>query len=254
MKLNLKARDWHNWVSVVLVVPMLLVGMTSLFIAHKQALKLNEIDLSGAVGWLPGYGRMAAPGMEIRASLALPDGNQWVGTQAGLYRIVDGQARVVEELGGTQVRDIVAAPWGIVAATQNGVWVLMQEGWRNAHKSDAWNASLNPDGSVAVAIKDQGLLVSHDGTKWQSAGEVRQTLAQLPAKMTVAERITLGKLVTDLHTGKAFFGKANVWIWIDILGIILTFLGGTGLWMWWKSQTKRRDAAHARLTQEALHG
>jgi hypothetical protein len=72
--------------------------------------------------------------------------------------------------------------------------------------------------------------------------------------MAATERLTLGKLVTDLHTGKAFFGKEHEWIWIDILGAIWVFLGGTGLYLWWRSQTKRRDAARNRIAAEVKHG
>lgn len=256
MKLNLKARDWHNWVSVILVVPMLLVGMTALFLAHKKALGLGEIDITGAAGWLPGYGQtpVKQPKAEVRASLALPDGSRWIGTQNGLYRVADGASSAAVELGQTQVNALVAAPWGIVAAAKNGVWVLGRDGWRKARPGEAWNASLEPDGGVAVAIKDQGLVVSRNGAKWQPEASVRQALAHLSAETKGAERVTLGRLVMDLHTGKALFGKAAEWIWIDLLGATWVFLGFTGLYLWWRSQAKRRDAARGRLMAEAAHG
>lgn len=256
MKLNLKARDWHNWVSVILVVPMLMVGLTSLFLAHKKALDLNDIDVTRIAGGLPGYGTVAMKhaGTELRASLALPDGSLWVGTQAGLYRIAAGQAHAVPELGDTQVRDLAAAPWGIVAATKNGIWVLGRDGWRKTHKGDAWNAALAPDGSVAVAIKDKGLLVSRDGTEWRPHAAAQRALDDLPTESLVDERISLGKLTMDLHTGKAFFGKEAEWLWIDLLGATWVFLGFTGLWLWWRSQIKRRDAARNRSAAEAGHG
>lgn len=256
MKLNLKARDWHNWVSVILVVPMLLVGLTSLFLAHKKALRLNDIDVTRIVGWLPGYNAadMKQGGTEARTILTLPDGSGWIGTQAGLYRVAEGRAHAVAELGDTQIRDLVAAPWGIVAATKNGIWVLDRDGWRKTHKGDAWNAALAPDGNVAVTIKDKGLLVSHDGAEWRQHFSVQRALDDLPVESFIGERITLGKLVIDLHTGKAFLGKDAEWLWIDLLGAIWIFLGGTGLWLWWHSQIKRRDAAAKRHAAEADHG
>jgi hypothetical protein len=57
-----------------------------------------------------------------------------------------------------------------------------------------------------------------------------------------------------LHTGKAFFGKESEWIWIDILGAILVFLGGTGLYLWWRSQTRRCEAGRNRIAAEVNHG
>lgn len=254
MQLNLKARDWHNWVSALLVVPMLLVGLTTIFLAHKKELGLNDIDLTRAAAWLPGYGEDATKTMraEIRSSLLLPDGSRWIGTQAGLYRIDGNDAVAVAELGATQVRDIVAAPWGLVVAAKSGIWTHTVEGWRRAYKGDAWNAQLNPDGSVAVAVKDEGLVASRDGAAWRTDDAARQALAALPAGEAALERITLGKLMIDLHTGKAFLGKEAEWIWIDLLGFVWVFLGFTGLYLWWRSQTKRRDVARKQF--ETLRG
>ena len=254
MQLNLKARDWHNWVSALLIVPMLLVGLTTIFLAHKKELGLNDIDLTRAVAWLPGYGErvMAYKDAEIRSSLRLANGSRWVGTQTGLYRIAGGEAVAVQELAGTPVRGIVAAPWGLVAAAKNGIWTHTAEGWRRAHRGDAWQAALEPDGRVAVALKDEGLVASGDGLRWLPDDPVSQALAALPAEARAAERITLGKLMLDLHTGKAFFGKEAEWIWIDLLGFVWVFLGFTGLTLWWRAQTRRRDVARKQF--ETLHG
>lgn len=252
MQLNLKARDWHNWVSAILVVPMLLVGLTTIFLAHKKELGLNEIDLTRAVAWLPGYGEAAMKQQEVRASLQLAGGSRWIGTQAGLYRIENGKGVAVPEFAGVPVRGIVAAPWGLVAAAKSGIWTQTAEGWRRAYKGDAWHAALNPDGSVAVAVKDEGLVASRDGLRWQTDEAARQAFAALPAGEAARERITLGKLMLDLHTGKAFLGKEAEWIWIDLLGFVWVFLGFTGLYLWWRAQAKRRDVARKQF--ETLHG
>lgn len=73
-----------------------------------------------------------------------------------------------------------------------------------------------------------------------------------PAHEIARERITLGKLMLDLHTGRAFLGKEAEWIWIDLLGLVWVFLGGTGLYLWWHAQTRRRNVARKQF--EASHG
>lgn len=255
MNLNLKARDWHNWIAVILLIPLLLFGLTSPFLAHKKALDLDKIDLTRFVGWLPGYSiTPKAPGAaEIRSSLPLADGGYLIGTQTGLYRLADDKVVAVPDLGATPVRAIAAAPWGVVVAAKNGVWMESSAGWRRTLKGDAWNISLSSDGSVAVALKDRGLLLSRDGTVWSEVPGLAAALAALPAKELVKERVTLGKLMLDLHTGKAFFGKEWEWIWIDLLSAVWVFLGFTGLWLWWKNQTKRRNAARGRMGAGATH-
>lgn len=245
--MQFNVRSWHNWISVLLSVPILIVAVTAIFIAHDHELGLNEIDVTRAVSWLPGYGETEtkAMKMEVRASLATPDGRQWLGTKAGLYELADGRARAVEALGGAEVRDLAAAPFGLVVAAKNGVWVQDGEGWRKAAKGDAWSANLNPDGSVAVSLKDQGVLVSRDGRAWNAHAVARSALAAMPAEVVAKKPVTLGNLVKDLHTGKAFFGKEWEWLWIDLIGLVMAFLGGSGVYMWWRAEKRKRAMAAA---------
>lgn len=246
MRLNLKARDWHVWVSVILIVPILLVALTAVFLAHEHELGLKNVDITRAVAWLPGY--REAPADErrtVRTSLALADGTQWIGTKAGLYQMRQGRADAVREIGHTEIRDIVAAPFGLVAAAKNGVWVQGRNGWTKTVAGDAWSANRQPDGSVVVALKDEGLMTSRDGVNWQAAPAAQQALAVVPADKTMAKRVSFANLVMDVHTGKAFLGKQAEWIWIDLVGGVMVFLGITGMLLWWRSQRR-----HTALLEE----
>lgn len=141
----------------------------------------------------------------------------------------------------------------IVVAAKKGVWVETRDGWHKALDSDAWNAHALPDGAVVVAVKEAGLPSSRDGKNWESVPGIAAALEALPGSK-VRERITLGKLMIDLHTGKALFGKQLEWIWIYTLGVVWVFLGFTGLWLWWRSQTRRRDAAYGKLAAGSARG
>lgn len=238
MKLNFKSRSWHTWVSVILSLPILIVALTAVFIAHKKT--LGTEDISVAAHWLPGYrtpaGKVRA--IEVRAGFTTAAGRVYIGTQDGLLQLVDGKPAAVEALGTTQVRAIAEAPWGLVVAAKNGIWVEQDGAWQRAYKGDAWNAALHPDGKVLVAVKDKGLLESGDGKRWAADAGIAAALATLPAA-AAQENISLGKLVMDLHTGKAFFGKDGEWIWIDLIGIAMSLLGLTGLWMWWRGEKRK---------------
>lgn len=242
MKLKLNARSWHNLISVVLALPILVVAGTAVFIAHDKALGLKEIEVTRAVAWLPGYGEAAMREMktEVRASLTAPDGSRWLGTKAGLYRIEAGQARQVEELGGLEVRDLVAAPFGLVLAAKNGVWLKDAAGWSKVQGGDAWSANLLPDGAVAVSVKDRGVLTSRDGSEWQADDGVMSALSAMAAQTQAARPVTLGNLVMDMHTGKAFFGTEWKWVWIDLIGGVMVFLGLTGVYMWWRAEKRAK--------------
>ncbi len=256
VKLNLKARDWHNWVAVILLVPMLIVGLSTLFLSHKKSLGLELVDMTRYVGWLPGYhaGQPHARTPDVRSSLSGADGSLWIGTQHGLFRFDAGRAEAVDALAGVPVRGMAAAPWGMVVATKQGVWIGNGAGWGRSLEGDAWDASLLGDGRVAVALKERGLLASRDGRQWDAIPGLSAALAGIPIGAAQQERITLGKLMIDLHTGKAFFGKQHEWIWTDLLGATWVFLAFTGLWLWWRGQVRRRNAARDRRAAEAARG
>lgn len=241
-KLTLKARDWHGWLSVILLAPLLLVGLTAFFIAHSKALGLKDIDVSRLAGWLPGYRAAATPAhAELRTALTLADGTQWLGTRNGVFEHVRGQPPVAH-LPGLETRDLHAGPDGLFAATKGGLWRRELAGgdWQKVAGGEFWSVGRDADGGWSASSKEKGLLRSTDGRRWQAVA-----LPELPV-VAGSEPVSLGKLMLDLHTGKAFFGKNGEWIWIDLLAAVWAFLAGTGLYLWWRTQTKRRDAAQQR--------
>ncbi len=243
MSIALHSRSWHVWLGTLLAVPIFIVAATAVFIAHKQ--RLGTEDLRVPAGWLPGYRgeRLMPPRHEARATLTTTAGETWIGTTGGLYRLDGKRLVAVEALAGVQVRSLAEAGWGsVVAATKNGVWHERKGDWQRLYKGDAWNVTTRPDGSVVIAIKEQGLLTSTDGRDWQPDAPLSAALTTLSIEADVhGETITLGKVIMDLHTGKAFFGKEGEWIWIDLVGIALLLLALTGVYCWWRAE--RRKAA-----------
>jgi hypothetical protein len=45
MRFNFNARNWHNWISIILVLPILIVAITAIFIAHHKALGMEQLML-----------------------------------------------------------------------------------------------------------------------------------------------------------------------------------------------------------------
>lgn len=244
MKLNFKARSWHTWGSLILALPILIVGASAIFIAHKKALATDDIKVSA--GWLPGYQVQEAKekGIEPRATLSTTDGTLLVGGQTGLYRMAGDKLVAVEALVGMPIRGLAEGGFGRIAAAKNGIWLEKDDQWERIMKGDAWNASSRADGSVVVSLKDKGLLVSSDGKKWVPDPLLTAALAALPAEMT-DKPLTLGKLIMDLHTGQAFFGKAGEWIWIDLVGLAMCLLAMTGVYMWWRAEKRKAALAAA---------
>lgn len=238
MRYGFRSRDWHIWVSIILALPLFIVGTSAVFIAHKQSLGTEEVRVDAK--WLPGY-RMAAASAanaEARAVLTTRSGETLIGAQDGLYRLEAGKPVRVGGFAAVPVRALAEAAFGCVLAAKSGIWLDAGEGWTRVLAGDGWSASVLPDGRVAVAVKEAGLLFSSDGRTWSSDPELSEALAVI-AKRVEDKPLTLGKLVMDLHTGQALFGKAGEWIWIDALGIAMCLLAMTGVVMWRRGRVRR---------------
>lgn len=244
MKFNLKARSWHTWSSLVLALPILIVGMTAIFIAHKKSLGTEEVPVS--MRWLPGYRMMDAQrkGPEIRAALMTETGRFLVGTQDGLYLLKGDTLAAAPNFTGIAVRGIAEGRFGVVVAARNGVWLGDGEQWERVVEGEAWNATRRHDGSVSVAHRSKGVLLSTDGTSWQPDATVATAIANLPNE-AAARPLSLHRLIMDLHTGQAFLGKSAEWIWIDLVGSVMCLLALTGVYMWWRTE-KRKTAIAAK--------
>lgn len=50
--------------------------------------------------------------------------------------------------------------------------------------------------------------------------------------------MTLARVIRDVHSGEALFGRDGKWLWNDIVGGAMTFLGLTGVYLWWRGQRR----------------
>ncbi|MFN4292316.1 MAG: PepSY domain-containing protein [Permianibacter sp.] len=216
-------RNWHNWISVALGVPLLLVGLTTVFIAHEKRLGTKSIEVP-----------IASPveEIEIRASAAVGSEN-WLGTKYGVFRLNGADAVPV---GGTpvdEIRDLLVHNETLLLAGKKGIWRYADGQSSQLYQGDCWQLTSTTDG-LRAACKDAGLLHSTDGTQWQMQA------VQFPADLQITSTTTpLSKIIMDMHTGKFFLGKEYEWIWIDLLGFACVALGLTGLVMWMRGRRQR---------------
>ncbi|HLA32904.1 MAG TPA: hypothetical protein VJ047_17925 [Pseudomonas sp.] len=218
----------HLLSGVLLALPMFIVGVTAIFIAHGKSLGIKDMP----IGWLS----MAADKeLELRSVTQTADGRLWLGSQQGLFvQLADGQPLRRADF---EVRQLLGEGDSLWVASKMGLYQLQGEKLELRLDGDVHGISRLADGRLMASVKDIGALHSRDGLSWNAwAGNQ----ALLAAQGEVAKPYSIGKLVMDLHTGKALFGKSGEWLWIDVLGFTLALLGLTGVWVWWQS---RRRAA-----------
>lgn len=237
MKINW--RIWHAWLSVILSLPLFIIGATAVCLAHGKTLGLNKMGIDAL--WLPGYA-MAANKQEpvvVKAAFAV-DGAWYVGAKTGLFMLSEGRAEAVEALRGADVRSIAASAGKVVAGARNGVWLGAGKRWQRIHAVEVFAAGFMADGSIFALPAGGGLIVSRDdGRSWANDAAGSDVLMRLPAANE--EALTMNRLVMDLHTGKALLGRHWEWLWIDILGGIMIFLSLTGVYLWWQGQKRQAE-------------
>lgn len=218
-------RNWHNWVSVVLGFPLLLVGITAFFIAHEHELGTKKIETP--------LNMVQKDALEPRAS-AVYNGQQFIGTKAGLFAVTNGEARPITNGVDDEIRDLLSTAQGLLVAGKEGIWRYTDK-VEQVFKGDCWQIA-QADSGFNAACKDIGVLESADGRSW-----VAQTVSFSPeaTALVKSQGMPLSKVMMDIHTGKIFFGKDYEWIWIDLLGFACVGLGLTGLVMWMRNRRQK---------------
>ncbi|MFQ5582587.1 MAG: hypothetical protein ACE5F3_08200 [Mariprofundaceae bacterium] len=228
-------RKIHIWVGLGILLPVLIVSITAILLAHKKELGLEEIPLS--YPWLPGYVTTSQKhDLEIKATLHVNNG-LLLGTKFGLYLWRDGTLTPIEAFNGKDIRSIVAWAGGVMVAAKQGVWAQVHGQWLQIYSGDAHGIAVDDSGWFYLAAHKKGLLFSDDGGRtWRAAETTNEKLLKMrPAE---PETIDLKKLIKDLHTGQAFVGRPSEWMWIDALSGLLVISSILGFYVWWR---KRRN-------------
>lgn len=234
MKLKYNNRKWHAWISFAISLPILVVALTAILIAHGQKLGFRDIKVDAS--WLPGYASAAAQ-REIRAVVKTEDGI-WIGTQVGLYEQVDGNTREIADFSGQEIRALLRTERAVFALTAQGLFAQRGEHWQKLSRGPV-SAAYADGNSVYMTTRDKGLQVSDDdGASWQPAHDAQAALAQLPPLGPQPAKLALAKVIKDIHTGEAFLGHDGEWIWNDVVGGTMAFLGISGLVLWWRGQRR----------------
>ncbi|MDC6170321.1 PepSY-associated TM helix domain-containing protein [Paucibacter sp. XJ19-41] len=233
---NHSVRSWHLWVSVILALPILIVSLTAVLIAHDKALGLKQI----ALGDKTEVRAEARP--ELRQLLVAADGSQWLAAKRGL--IVQRGERLHSVAGPTELRALAESGGVLLAGGKYGLYRIdtgaAEPRAERVMKGDIWGISKTAEGWL-VTTKTEVYAAGPEGRDFKPSTAHLPLLAAAPATLP-EEKMTASKLVMDLHTGQFFFGKDYEWVWIDLIGGAMALLTITGLVMW-----LRRERQQARL-------
>lgn len=242
-------RKWHNWFGAVFTLPLFIIALTGIVFAFQDSFKNTPGEPLVNVSWMPGYSKSALrhefekKSKEVFSVVLAADSTYFYGTGAGLFFIKKKQSGFISGLTGKEIRCLAIKDEYLFAGGKQGLFSL-----RLSDKSvstilakDIHSITFLQDSSLLVSDK-KGIYQSVDnGTTWKKH-QLNEALyiRQVEPGIMANNKIPLHKFNMDLHTGKAFFGKKNEWIWIVIVSLSLLILTFTGIYMWLKKKIKKQ--------------
>jgi hypothetical protein len=234
--MNLRMRRLHRTVGATIALFVLLLSITGILLNHSSDLKLDKYYLTWP--WLLNH--YGVGNVQVDAVYLL---DQFVISQIGTEIFVDANpvTRIQRPLLGGVVLDEVivlvtddalillnsdgdfiermGAATGVPPMIQNiGLFhgdpvIQTREGmWRSDFMLDKWE------------------LISLQGISWSLPSPMPKSTQSDLTQYFHGEGVTAENFLLDVHNGR-IFRPIGVWL-LDILGILLTFLSLTGIWMW----------------------
>jgi hypothetical protein len=243
-------RKWHNWIGVILAFPMLIVFLTAIVFAFQDSFKNNINEPQINVQWLPGYTKSAIKkefekkSKEIFSTLYTSDSTYFYGTGYGLFSVKDNKTEFIRELSGHEIRCLVEKNGFLFIGGKQGLYRMQLSTGKLflQLKKDIHNVIFYNESTLVVSDKKL-LYNSNDfGETWKEETISDQlTLSNEHLNLiNPIKTIPLHKFNMDLHTGKAFFGKTNEWIWIILVGFSSCLLVFSGIYMWIRKKMKKQ--------------
>lgn len=236
---------WHRWVGLVCAPLLLLLVITGLLLNHAGGLNLDRRWVNSA--WL-----LSPYGLKATApEQGLQLGRHWLTVHQG--RLYLDQQRLADDLDGALLAADLDPPL-LAVATRQGLKLLTLDGepveQLASHELPVPVAAVDLDGERMQISDGHRQFVSRDlGLSWQVETTVTvattqpaplpESLAAAIAQDAIRDRISLARLLGDLHSGR-WFGAVGVWV-VDAIALLLCALALSGPWMWWRQLRARRS-------------
>ena len=201
-------RKLHVWGGVIVAIPMLIIGVSTLFIAHGEAWGAKQVTFGDV-----------KPDTELKRVLSTSQGVMLGGKQGVV--LLDETGKVTQTwLPQVDVKALRELDGQVYASGKMGLYQQQQHDWLQVYQGDVEDMTMQ-QGKLTLLVQHVGLVQQQADQQW--------TVLKADNKEHMPGN--LDKLMMDLHSGKALFGKYD-WIWMDILGAYIIIFTLTGIWLW----------------------
>lgn len=217
---------WHNWIGIILSLPIFLVAITAIILGFEKELNLKNYKIDKK--FIPGYlfeKNIDANYQNDIKSVAMYDNKTFLGTKNGLQIILNNDTLIVSETIGSEIRFIHKIADTIFFGGKYGLWSLYKDKIYKRYNNEIFDFQI---------INNKYIMA--EGRK----GIVEKNFLPVIENKLVSESriVDFKDLVLHIHTGRAFFGKQNEWIWINIVSISVILLIFTGVYVWIRRKIK----------------
>ncbi len=202
-------RKLHTWGGVLLTLPMIIIGITTIFISHADLLGTKDIKFGDI-----------APEQEPKR-LVIQANQVIIGGKQGVVQLDQHFKLATHHLPGFDVKNLRLLDDSLYVAGKKGVYRQQADGqWQQVYSADSEDVAMLHN-QLLVLDKKQGLMLQQSDHNWQLVKAYGKDDGPYDLK----------KLMMDLHTGEALFGEYD-WVWMDILGLYILIFSVTGIWLW----------------------
>lgn len=234
---------WHRYIGLAVALFVILLSVTGIVLNHTGALKLDHRFVQSTL-LLDWYG-IEAPATAIRyrvgeKSIALLDTQLSIDTKQ-----LDGE---ITSLTGSLMQNdmlIVGEQDGLLLLTPEGQ-LIERLGRNEGVPQNIERLGITSEGQLVVVTATGLYSVDANYMKWIDWSGDREAIAwSLPSQLEDAELAALQtrfrgqilpweRVILDLHSGR-FFGEWGPWL-MDAAALLMLFLAGSGVFIWWKRQ------------------
>lgn len=245
---NLQLRKAHRYIGLFTAFWLVLLAITGIAVNHTHHLGLDRVYIENPV-ILALYG-VSAPDIERHfelSDIAVSQLNQQVYVQQSAL------ATPFEPLLGAVKLDqflVLATVESLSLLTTDGV--MIDQIMSDAVPGGSFKRIGLSDNQVAVETPTGIHTTDADFLQWDAFGGSVQWYASQPIpdlrrsallQQYQGRELSVERLMLDVHSGR-FFGLLSVWA-LDLIGLAVLIMGGSGVWIWWRGYRRTRQRKRA---------
>ena len=239
---------WHRRMGLTAIVLVIILAITGIMLNHTEALKLDQsyVDSSLLLGWY---------GLEPEGEAISYDVGEHVIT------VLDHQvffnsypvARTEQTFHGAVNADqliVLAFDTELLLLTSDGEFVERMptgHGFSNIQRIGVkYKRPVIETTEPYYYMADEHILdwdvVINEGIEWARETRLSETQRDVLLESFRGRGLTMERVILDLHSGR-IFGQYGIYL-MDAAAVVLLWLSGSGLWVWWRRRIKQRKKRH----------